>query len=64
MTDHPSSSPPAWVRKRDGRLVPFEADRLSRALFAAGDTAAFCLGQDGRSLDPSFRTCNDTANQA
>jgi hypothetical protein len=34
----PSSSPPAgpaWVRKRDGRLVPFEADKISRALFAA-----------------------------
>jgi hypothetical protein len=27
--------PPAWARKRDGRLVPFEADRISRALFAA-----------------------------
>ncbi|HZU34779.1 MAG TPA: ATP cone domain-containing protein [Gemmataceae bacterium] len=28
-------SPPAWVRKRDGQLVPFEADKISRALFAA-----------------------------
>ncbi len=27
--------PPAWVHKRDGRLVPFEADKISRALFAA-----------------------------
>src|SRR4051795_9952581 len=27
--------PPAWVSKRDGRLVPFEADKISRALFAA-----------------------------
>jgi hypothetical protein len=26
---------PAWVHKRDGRLVPFEADRISRSLFAA-----------------------------
>ncbi|MFO0966189.1 MAG: ATP cone domain-containing protein [Gemmataceae bacterium] len=26
---------PAWVRKRDGRLVPFEADKISQALFAA-----------------------------
>jgi ATP cone domain len=24
-----------WVRKRDGRLVPFEPDKISRALFAA-----------------------------
>jgi hypothetical protein len=31
--------PPTWVRKRDGRVVPFEADRLSRALFAATETA-------------------------
>jgi transcriptional regulator NrdR family protein len=30
--------PPTWVRKRDGRLVPFEADRISRALFAAGES--------------------------
>ena len=30
-----SPSPPAWVRKRDGRLVSFEADRIARALFAA-----------------------------
>src|SRR6516225_5509322 len=28
---------PAWVYKRDGRLVPFEADKISRALFAAGE---------------------------
>ncbi len=36
MTD---PSPPAWVRKRDGRLVPFEPDRISRALFAAAEAA-------------------------
>jgi hypothetical protein len=30
-------TPPAWVTKRDGRLVPFEADKISRALFAAGE---------------------------
>ncbi len=30
-------APPAWVYKRDGRLVPFEADRISRALFAAAE---------------------------
>src|SRR5262245_3860724 len=29
--------PPAWVAKRDGRWVPFEADKISRALFAAGE---------------------------
>jgi hypothetical protein len=28
-------APPVWVTKRDGRLVPFEADKISRALFAA-----------------------------
>jgi len=27
----------AWVRKHDGRLVPFEADKISRDLFAAGE---------------------------
>src|SRR5262249_11649009 len=31
------ASPPAWVTKRDGRLVPFEADKISRALFAASE---------------------------
>src|SRR5437868_10960681 len=30
--------PPAWVRKRDGRLVPFDADRISRSVFAAGES--------------------------
>src|SRR5262252_3450311 len=29
---------PTWVRKRNGRTVPFEADRISRALFAAGES--------------------------
>lgn len=32
---------PEWVRKRDGRLVPFEADRISQSLFAATES----LGQ-------------------
>jgi hypothetical protein len=36
-----SPTPLAWVHKRDGRLVPFEADRISRALFAAAES----LGQ-------------------
>jgi hypothetical protein len=34
MTD---PAPPALVTKRDGRTVPFDADRISRALFAAGE---------------------------
>src|SRR4051812_21647552 len=32
MTD---PAPPTCVLKRDGHMVPFEADRISRALFAA-----------------------------
>src|SRR5579859_5737818 len=35
MSESVTPSPPAWVHKRDGRLVPFEADKISRALFAA-----------------------------
>jgi hypothetical protein len=34
---NPDPAPPAWVCKRDGRLVPFEADKISRALFAASE---------------------------
>ncbi|HZY85346.1 MAG TPA: ATP cone domain-containing protein, partial [Gemmataceae bacterium] len=30
-------APPTWVYKRDGRLVPFDADKISRALFAAAE---------------------------
>src|SRR5262249_22296432 len=26
-----------WVSKRDGQLVPFDADKISRAVFAAGE---------------------------
>src|SRR5207302_1347167 len=33
---HPTS--PTWVSKRDGRLVPFDADKISRALFAATES--------------------------
>src|SRR5262249_18497257 len=33
--DQPDMTPPAWVHKRDGRLVPFEPDKISRSLFAA-----------------------------
>jgi hypothetical protein len=28
---------PNWVTKRDGRLVPFDGDRICRAVFAAGE---------------------------
>src|SRR5262249_53382295 len=31
-------APPAWVHKRDGQLVPFDADKISRALFAASES--------------------------
>lgn len=31
----PSPPPPEWIYKRDGRLEPFDADRLCRSLFAA-----------------------------
>ena len=39
MNDSPSSplAPFAWVTKRDGRLVPFEADKICQALFAASE---------------------------
>jgi hypothetical protein len=33
-----SSSLPVWIYKRDGRLVPFEGDKISQSLFAAGET--------------------------
>jgi hypothetical protein len=36
MYDFPA--PPERVIKRDGRVVPFEADKISRALFAAGES--------------------------
>src|SRR5205807_4245513 len=39
MTAPHTPPSPAWVRKRDGRLVPFEADKISQALFAASETA-------------------------
>ncbi|NBO93243.1 MAG: hypothetical protein EBV06_13170 [Planctomycetia bacterium] len=31
-------TPPSWVRTPDGRLEPFDADRIARSLFAAGAT--------------------------
>lgn len=36
MTEPPTL--PAWVRKRDGRRVPFDADKISQALFATTET--------------------------
>jgi len=33
MTEQPT--PPAWVRKRDGSVIPFDVDQISQALFAA-----------------------------
>jgi hypothetical protein len=38
VDDALSLGPPAWVHKRDGQLVPFDADKISRALFAAGES--------------------------
>lgn len=37
MTEH-HPTPPSWIVKRNGQLVPFEADKISRALFAATET--------------------------
>jgi ATP cone domain len=37
MEDNPPA-PPAWVHKRDGRQEPFDADKISRALFAASES--------------------------
>jgi hypothetical protein len=34
-------TPPSWVRERDGTLVPFDPDKISRALFATSE----CLGR-------------------
>ncbi len=41
MSDLPAPEVPVWVRKRDGSQVPFEADKISQALFAATEA----LGQ-------------------
>ena len=45
--------PIAWVQKRDGRLAPFEPDRICQALFEAGERLGFpgrlpCPRADGR----------------
>ena len=34
---HRSSDQPAWIYKRNGRLVPFEPDKICRSLFAAAE---------------------------
>src|SRR5439155_8588056 len=38
--DHAASPRPpfSWVHKRDGRLVPFDAAKISQSLFAATET--------------------------
>jgi hypothetical protein len=38
VNDSLPPGPPAWVHKRDGQLVPFDADKISRALFAASES--------------------------
>jgi ATP cone domain len=38
IMDIPPATPPAWVQKRDGRLESFDADKISRALFAASES--------------------------
>jgi hypothetical protein len=35
MATAPTHALPAWVKKRDGRVVPFEADCITQTLFAA-----------------------------
>ena len=35
VPESPSPGLPEWVSKRDGRIVPFEADKISQGLFAA-----------------------------
>src|SRR5262245_14557587 len=62
-SDRSEPLPPSWVRKRDGRVVPFEAGRISSALFGAAerlgrpdallardltDAVLHFLAQDGR----------------
>lgn len=45
MAEANSPGLPGWISKRDGRLVPFDADKISQALFAAtehlGQPSAF-----------------------
>src|ERR1700682_1762115 len=45
VADLPSSGLPSLVTKRDGRIVPFEADKISQSVYAAteelGQPSAF-----------------------
>jgi ribonucleoside-triphosphate reductase len=34
----PNAALPAWIAKRDGRLEPFDADRIVQALFDASES--------------------------
>ena len=34
---NPSPALPAWVKKRDGRVVPFDPDAIAQDLFAAAE---------------------------
>src|SRR5437763_17091401 len=34
----PATALPAWLYKRDGRLVPFEPDKISQSLFGATES--------------------------
>ena len=43
---HENAHLPAWVRRRDGSQVPFEADRICQSLYAAAET----LGTPGAFL--------------
>lgn len=73
-----ATSPPAWVRKRDGRLEPFDADKISRALFAAAeslgrpdaflarelaDGVAHFLGDDADGATPSTEQIAELAEK-
>ena len=50
-------APPAWVQKRDGRLEPFDADKISRALFAASES----LGRPDAFLARELPTASSTS---
>ncbi len=38
VSESSTTGPPAWVSKRDGRLEPFDADKICQSLFAASET--------------------------
>jgi hypothetical protein len=37
VAERTTGGPPAWVTKRDGRVEPFDADKICQALFAASE---------------------------